>query len=113
MKFHLRLFGWHIYIADYRMKKRNYRPGFEPKRWTKVHLMQKVLKAAGGKCEACGRAIGPREMQIHHIVPLSMGGRAYDINNLQCLCAECHKAIHCNPLVYADQIRAKLKENRA
>ena len=41
-----------------------------------------------GKCPKCGKA---RKMSVDHIVPVSQGGKHYDIRNLQPLCLTCNK----------------------
>lgn len=51
-------------------------------------------------CQRCGR----RASQcVHHIIPIESGVSdadmeclAYDVNNLQALCYDCHKQIHMN-----------------
>ena len=50
-------------------------------------------------CECCGEKLAE---EVHHILPLedysndpeTMESLAYDINNLQSLCRECHYKIH-------------------
>lgn len=50
-------------------------------------------------CECCGEKLAE---EVHHILPLedysndfeTMESLAYDINNLQSLCKECHYKIH-------------------
>ena len=46
----------------------------------------------GGRCEApdCRRKIGTEAWDIDHIVPVANGG-SNDDDNLQLLCASCHK----------------------
>ena len=57
---------------------------------------KKVYKRDNFTCQNCGREGGPRgtaELHAHHIVPKSSGG-SHQLNNLQTLCSDCHKAIH-------------------
>ena len=50
-------------------------------------LRRKVLERDNYTCVICGK---PAE-EIDHIVPISMGGAMFDMNNLQSLCKQCHK----------------------
>lgn len=50
-----------------------------------------VLKRFNGKCASCGN---DDELEIHHIVPLCLGG-TNNLTNLVPLCHRCHKAAHC------------------
>ena len=50
-------------------------------------LRKKLLKAVGYRCSKCGI---PGRLEVDHIIPLHDGGAAYDENNLQVLCRECH-----------------------
>jgi hypothetical protein len=43
------------------------------------------------KCEACGTKRGPFE--VHHVKHRSQGG-GDDLENLACLCRQCHRGIH-------------------
>lgn len=52
----------------------------------------RVFEAAGGRCQCCGRKLGPGDKwQADHIIALINGG-AHSEANLQCLCDWCHKA---------------------
>lgn len=104
MKIHLQVFGLHLYITNYQMKRRNYRLFDTNKCRQRKRLRMKVLKERGA-CEMCGKGLSKNTMQIHHIVPLSMGGKPYDISNIMLLCDSCHRALHGNPILYAEQIK--------
>lgn len=41
----------------------------------------------GERCTRCGST---RNLQVHHIVPLSHGGERYALSNLTTLCRDCH-----------------------
>lgn len=105
MKIHLQVFGLHLYIANYRMKRRNYRQFDITKSRQRKRLRMKVLKERGGRCEMCGKELDKETMQVHHIMPLSMGGNPNNINNIMLLCDGCHRTLHGNPILYAEQIR--------
>ena len=50
------------------------------------------LKAVKFKCEKCSSS---KKLQLHHIVPVSVSlDLAYDKNNIQVLCHECHQKEH-------------------
>ena len=57
--------------------------------WQRIRML--VLERAGYRCEACGK-IGAR-WEIHHKVKLRDGG-SNDLENLECLCRDCHFAQH-------------------
>lgn len=50
------------------------------------------------ECAICGLK-DKNVMELHHIIPLGIGGKN-DINNLVCLCANCHRRVH-SPMVVA------------
>ena len=54
-------------------------------------LRQTVLKRADGQCEEC-YSIG--ETQVHHRVPIAMGGSIWDEKNLIAICRSCHLEMH-------------------
>jgi 5-methylcytosine-specific restriction endonuclease McrA len=49
-----------------------------------------ILKAANAKCAECP---SQEELQIHHKVPLAMGG-TNEADNLEILCKQCHLKRH-------------------
>lgn len=110
MNIHLQILKYHIYFTDCRMKKRHYRLFDLTKKRERRRLRKETLKRAGGRCEMCGVPLDLHTMQIHHVIPLSMGGQAYDLRNIQCLCNDCHRALHNNPIFYAEQVKSKIKE---
>jgi len=92
-----------------RDKNPEYRRIITGRRWQDLRGM-KMLKNAinnGGFCEKCVKdyiAGGPRPRkatEVHHIVPIEsahtreeMEALAYDENNLEALCSECHHEAH-------------------
>lgn len=54
------------------------------------NLSEKDKKEIGIQCCNCG---SKEELEYHHVVPVSLGGK--DINsNMVCLCYPCHQKIH-------------------
>ena len=48
-----------------------------------------VRERDGGQCVVCGMP----DVEVHHIKFRSQGGK-HDPENLVCLCADCHRAVH-------------------
>jgi 5-methylcytosine-specific restriction endonuclease McrA len=46
-------------------------------------------KKAQGVCYYCGRKVGPQELTMDHIVPLSRGGKSVRSNIVPC-CKQCN-----------------------
>ena len=55
-----------------------------------VNLTEEQKDILGRKCCNCG---SEKDLQYHHIVPLSFGGNNI-ISNICCLCYQCHSKIH-------------------
>ena len=51
---------------------------------------QKAVERAKWRCENCG---GIGRLQVHHLVPRSVGG-SHHLRNLVVLCSECHRWRH-------------------
>ncbi len=58
----------------------------DKKRWGRLRL--KVLDAANWKCRICGNWSG----EVDHVRPLHQNGAVYDLENLQAICADHHRA---------------------
>lgn len=71
---------------------------------------RKIYERGGGKCEHCGKPLEYTQMQIHHVVPVSMNG-TNNPHNLMCLCHDCHRLIHGNPYINQSFIERKLREH--
>jgi 5-methylcytosine-specific restriction endonuclease McrA len=56
-----------------------------------TELYYYILERDGGYCQQCGR----KPVELHHIIPRSMGGRHY-ANNLIMLCKHHHESAHQN-----------------
>jgi len=57
---------------------------------TPTWVVEKVKKRDGGECRNCP---AEEDLQIHHIVPLSNGGRQHP-SNAVLVCGDCHERIH-------------------
>ncbi|RKI87880.1 HNH endonuclease [Parablautia intestinalis] len=54
------------------------------------NLSERDKKEIGVQCRNCG---SKKELEYHHVVPISLGGK--DVNsNIVCLCYPCHQKIH-------------------
>ncbi len=60
-----------------------------PQRWRgrRWSALAASLRARNPICERCKERLSE---EVHHTVPLSMGGSLYDPRNIVALCLECH-----------------------
>ena len=58
-------------------------------RWFRVRRI--VLDRDGWRCRQCGKA---GVLEVHHRVPLQLGGAPFDLDNLQTVCRSCHLGAH-------------------
>jgi 5-methylcytosine-specific restriction endonuclease McrA len=57
-------------------------------------IRQRVLERDQFNCTKCGtNLIGKWDREVHHIIPLSRGGKTV-MSNLITLCGKCHKLEH-------------------
>lgn len=56
-----------------------------------VEVKRAVKSRDGNRCVDCGAS---EQLTIHHIRPLSAGGEAMDLRNMETLCKPCHAARH-------------------
>lgn len=71
-------------------RKRTYLEKLKDPQWQKTRLL--VMSRAGWQCEACGEH--EKTLHVHHKIYVK--GREpweYDLDQLSCLCAECHEDI--------------------
>lgn len=63
---------------------------YQSKQWKETR--KEVILRDGFKCTKCGSPIGikPKDHAVDHIIELTDGGEAFDMDNLQTLCASCH-----------------------
>ncbi len=58
--------------------------------WRRVR--QAYLESVGSICEGgCG---GAPAVQVHHLVPVAMGGALLEFDNLMAVCLDCHENMH-------------------
>ena len=108
-----RLFGLYFYISTCRMKKRakrdlmysdNVQDRCQENR-------QKLYERQEHRCPHCGQEIPFREMEMHHILPLSRFPELVkSIRNGIMLCHQCHKEVHCNPWKNILMMKQKAEE---
>ena len=62
---------------------------YQRKAWRRCRAA--YIATQGGRCEQCNaEPEDPRDLHVDHITPLSLGGEAFDHDNLQVLCRSCH-----------------------
>lgn len=73
-----------------------------------------VLAKDGYRCQNCGK-LGPANLlEAHHVIWLSNSGE-HNVDNGQCLCKDCHFAVH-RPAVsperqeWVDLLRSRLSD---
>lgn len=74
--------------------KKKYAAFYNSVEWRALRNLK--FAEANGLCEFCiknGKITAGKE--IHHLEPIDKSwGRRYDINNLACLCSDCHNKAH-------------------
>ena len=66
------------------------RDSYRNKRYSRLRQKARNIYNNKGKCELCGNT---QQLQVHHILPVSQGGRN-NPENLQVVCNSCHLKIH-------------------
>lgn len=51
-----------------------------------------VLRRDKFRCSICNKRFNKRYLEVDHTIPVRMGWKIFDKNNLRTLCKECHKA---------------------
>lgn len=84
-----RLYGYEVsYIISKAGKPKQV---MQATRHVPKRLRYDILKAANGRCALCGQSGADAELHVDHIKPVSKYPELVnDINNLQCLCADCN-----------------------
>lgn len=67
-------------------------------RW--AMLRQKAFEKYGSNCSSC---TSTSNLQVHHKIPLSVGG-TNDLDNLMILCESCHEKLHMTSFTYDNDI---------
>jgi len=62
--------------------------GRRPQYWNVIR--RQILQRDGYRCQICGEQ---KDLSVHHIIPLSMGGDS-TTGNLRVLCHTCHQQVH-------------------
>ncbi|WP_449573269.1 HNH endonuclease [Methanospirillum sp.] len=62
--------------------------GRRPQYWNVIR--RQILQRDGYRCQICGEQ---KDLSVHHIIPLSMGGDS-TTGNLRVLCHTCHQRVH-------------------
>lgn len=80
--------GWDEHKA--RLRRKYGKDPYSTPAWRRLRNF--AIARDNGLCQSC-LEVGRMEpfSDVDHKVPISQGGKFYDINNLQCLCAVCHK----------------------
>ena len=61
-------------------------------KWTEVRRV--VLERDEHRCQSCNGRHRSLRLEVHHVVPVSLGGAEFDADNLLTLCRDCHFALH-------------------
>ena len=59
---------------------------------TWYYVRMDVLRRDKYKCSICEKRFRKTQLDVDHIIPVKMGGKLFDKDNLRTLCRECHKA---------------------
>lgn len=72
-------------------------------------LCSEIVRARG-RCEKCGKR---DNLQCAHIFGRTYNNTRWDLDNLLCLCADCHiNFAHKQPILFAEWVRKHLGEER-
>lgn len=77
-----------------RMARQPYREAYKHPSYARNRKRRYTL--AGGRCEACGQPVGPREYECHHVRPVRLFANPADANaidNLRVMHRECHRRL--------------------
>ena len=69
--------------ANYRQEKL-----YSSKAWRRYR--KAIISRRGGECVECGATPLDQHIHLDHIKPLVEGGEAFNEENIQILCRECH-----------------------
>ena len=75
-----------------------------------ILIKQEIISRDNHICKLCNDLCGEHKTQVHHIVPVSEGGKD-EHANLILLCSSCHTMVHQNGWeIYAKQFNKYTKE---
>lgn len=94
-------------------RNKHYRKLIHSRKWKEVRDKKIQMNPL---CEICGNLA----QEVHHIKPLEqytnnldvMEDMAYRMDNLQCLCHQCHKNIHIEMKLHRNQKESIKKNNK-
>ena len=69
-----------------------HREVYNTRTWT--NLRRKYLREHKYKCEQCRKRRKSKNLILHHITPLNLGGAPFSLDNLKLLCRKCHYHKH-------------------
>lgn len=78
-------------------------------------LAKTAYERSGHRCEMCDADLEGKHYDIHHVIPYAVApALVLDPDNVQCLCPECHKAVHAYELQsrIAQGVRMREERNR-
>ena len=106
----LHVFGCWFYLTNLKMKP--FSPGRNRNKNStrRRNFKYRIFQSQQGKCACCGRELPIDEMQLHHILPRSIGGKDGFENEIG-LCNDCHQQIHYNPVFYGEAIRKHVEQH--
>ena len=55
-------------------------------------IRKDILRRDRYSCSICKKRLKKAFLDVDHIIPVQMGGKLFDKNNLRTLCKECHRA---------------------
>lgn len=107
----IKICGWRFYVThNIRLRNRGKRDSYDHI-FNRSDFRKHVYERSGHKCEICGKELTWHEMELHHVLPLDRFPQfTMDERNMQCLCHNCHKGIHCDPYKTIRQMESKAKE---
>lgn len=101
---YIRFLGLKVYLCFGRMRMK---PAIKRKAdedaLTRRSIRFALEREYGCCCQICGTRFesgggyGDNRLEVHHRVPIKMGGDPFDRSNLMLVCRRCHREIHENP----------------
>lgn len=91
-----RVLGFNVYVTTYTMTRKSEVQKARERNRRRLQLMKrKLYRRNGGCCMVCGKKLSRRELEIHHVVPVSEDrSKVAKLSNLMIVCHECHVGIH-------------------